>query len=78
MGSQQSTGFDGLIFDGFLISGGDQIVGSGTPGGGGGGGASYLHELLDVQYNLSPSEDDLLIYSNSVALNPDGTTTGPG
>ena len=60
-----------------FITDGDQIIGGGTPGGGGGG-ASYLSELLDVQYNMSPSDGDLLIYAASVALNPDGTTTGPG
>lgn len=61
-----------------LLTDGDQIVGGGTPGGGGGGGASYLSDLLDVKYGLNPSADDLLIYSSSVPLNPDGTITGPG
>ena len=51
MGSQQSTGFDGLIFDGFLITGGDQIIENGTPGGGGTGGAGYLYELGDVYHD---------------------------
>ena len=41
-----------LYIDTAVVTGGDQIVGSGTPGGGGGGGGrSYLHELLDVYGN---------------------------
>ena len=37
-----------------LITEGDQIVGSGTPGGGGGGGATYMRDLEDVSLtNLS-------------------------
>lgn len=60
-----------------FVTSGDQIVGGGTPGGGGGG-ASYLSDLLDVKYGLNPSAEDLLIYSSSVPLNPDGTVTGPG
>lgn len=36
-----------------LITGGDQIVISGTPGGGGGGGATNLKELEDVYHNAS-------------------------
>lgn len=36
-----------------LITAGDQVLGNGTPGGGGGGGSSYLHELLDVDDDLS-------------------------
>ena len=61
-----------------IVTDGDQVIGSGASPGGGGGGSSYLKDLLDVQYGLSPSADDMLIYSSSVALNPDGTITGPG
>ena len=58
-----------------IISGGDQIVGDGTPGGGGGGGGAFrLSELYDVKKNLSPSVDDILIYNSGIPLNPDGTS----
>ena len=56
-----------------LITGGDQIVHSGTPGGGGGGGAAYLHELLDVIPQLSPSDGYLLAWDED-AVNQAGTT----
>lgn len=45
-----------------LITEGDQIVHSGTPGSGGGGSATYLHELLDVIPQLSPSDGYLLAW----------------
>lgn len=38
-----------------IISDGDQIVGTGTPGGGGGGGASKLWQLDDVNVPSDPS-----------------------
>lgn len=39
-----------------LITGGDQIVGTGTPGGGGGGGATKLWQLDDVDVPSDPLE----------------------
>lgn len=51
-----------------LITDGDQIVISGTPGGGGGGGASYLDELLDVTITL-PSNGQALFYQDGVWVN---------
>lgn len=69
MGSQQSTGFDGVIWDGFLVTGGDQIVLGGTPGSGGGGGATYLPDLEDVDNALvSPSANAILQYNGSTHL----------
>ena len=38
-----------------LITGGDQIVGSGTPGGGGGG-AGYLYELGDIYHDTDKTK----------------------
>lgn len=46
-----------------LITGGDQIVGSGTPGGGGGG-AGYLYELGDIYHDTEKTK----------VLRTDGTT----
>lgn len=47
-----------------IITAGDQIVIDGEPGeGGGSGGALYLHELLDVNDRLSPSNGDLLAFN---------------
>ena len=62
------TDFAGLVFDGMLITGGDQIVLSGTPGGGGEG-ASYLYELLDLSNTIigKPSAQKILVF------NPSGT-----
>ena len=51
-----------------LITAGDQIVISGTPGGGGGGGASYLDELLDVTITL-PSNGQTLFYQDGIWVN---------
>lgn len=51
-----------------LITAGDQIVISGTPGGGGGGGASYLNELLDVTITL-PANGQTLFYQNGEWVN---------
>lgn len=52
-----------------LITAGDQIVISGTPGGGGGGGGSmYLHELLDVTITL-PSNGQTLFYQDGIWVN---------
>ncbi len=51
-----------------LITAGDQIVISGTPGGGGGGGASYLNELLDVTITL-PVNGQALFYQNGEWVN---------
>ena len=56
-----------------IISDGDQIVGTGTPGGGGGGGATYLRELLDVIDNLSPSDGYVLAWDAS-AMSQAGST----
>jgi len=45
---------DGYLYlDKPLLTAGDQIVNSGTPGGGGGGGAGYLYELGDVLANTN-------------------------
>ncbi|MBP5461421.1 MAG: tail fiber domain-containing protein [Lachnospiraceae bacterium] len=49
-----------------LVTDGDQIVVSGTPGGGGGGGSQYLWELLDV-------DDALITPSNGVVLQYNAT-----
>ena len=47
-----------------LVTDGDQIVVSGTPGGGGGGGSQYLWELLDVDSALvSPTNGVVLQYN---------------
>ncbi len=52
-----------------LITGGDQIVNSGTPGGGGsGGGAGYLYELGDVYHDNA----------KTVVLRPNGQQRGEG
>lgn len=50
-----------------LITGGDQIVISGTPGqGGGGGGAGYLYELNDVADALqSPATGTMIFWNGS-------------
>lgn len=45
-----------------LITGGDQILGSGTPGGGTPTGVSYLHELLDVGIS-NPMTGQILAYN---------------
>lgn len=53
-----------------LITAGDQIVISGTPGGGGGGGAEYLYELEDVSLdNLSSGQ--MLRWNGSSWVNVD-------
>lgn len=63
MGTQGATGFEGVIFDGFLITGGDQVVQSGTPGGGGsGGGATSLTDLVDVYPSTKPSAQKILVF----------------
>ena len=67
-----------IELDSAFVSHGDQVLGDGTPGGGGGTVSSYLRELLDVQYNLSPSVNDILIYASGVPLNPSGSTVGYG
>ncbi len=55
-----------LYIDKPLLTQGDQIVGSGTPGGGGGGGAGYLYELGDVADSLrSPSNGMVLQYNGT-------------
>lgn len=51
-----------------LITGGDQIVGSGTPGGGGGGDSKYLNDLLDVTIT-NPSNGQALVYQNGEWVN---------
>ena len=68
MGTQGATGFEGIIWDGFLITSGDQITGSLTPGSGGGGtgGAGYLYELNDVNDNLlSPAVGTMIYWSGT-------------
>ena len=75
MGSQQGTGFDGLIFDGFLITGGDQVIRSGGGGGGGGGSATYLYELKDTlsSWSSKPSADSMLVFDSSATDKNSGT-----
>ena len=59
-----------------LLTEGDQIVGSGTPGGGSGGGASYLYELQDFQASQSraTSSKPFLLYQSSGISGRDGNT----
>lgn len=67
-----------------LVTEGDQIVNSGTPGGGGSAGSSYLYELLDVTIphgTTHPSNGEALIYRNGYWVNealPAGTTYTAG
>lgn len=59
-----------------LLTTGDQIVGSGTPGGGGGGGSiPFLTDLQDVIQGIQPSANKMLIWSAS-GTNNAGTTGG--
>ena len=63
-----------LHIDKPLVTAGDQIVISGTPGGGGGGGGSTtLASLLDVAASFNPSPGKFLVY-DSQATNNDGGT----
>jgi len=48
-----------------LITGGDQILGDGTPGGGTPTGVSYLHELLDVNIS-NPTNGQILAYNSTL------------
>lgn len=67
-GDTHDTGFAGVVWNGFLITEGDQITGSLTPGGGGGGtgGAGYLYELNDVNDNLlSPAVGTMIYWSGT-------------
>ncbi len=58
-----------------LVTEGDQIVISGTPGGGGSGGATTLAQLDDVLLT-SPSNGDLLQYNGSAWVNVAASTVG--
>ena len=65
-----------LKIDKPLLTTGDQIVGSGTPGSGGGSGStSYLTDLLDVIEGLTPTANKMLIWTAS-GTNNGGTTGG--
>lgn len=59
-----------------LLTDGDQIVGSGTPGGGGGGGASYLYELKDFQSGQSKATTTgtMLMYKATGITDVNGNT----
>ena len=58
-----------------LVTDGDQIVISGTPGGGGGGGATTLQGLDDTNIN-SPSSTQVLQYLNGKWTNVNSTEVG--
>lgn len=63
-----------LYIDKALVTAGDQIIISGTPGGGGGGGATpYLTDLLDVISGLTPTANKMLIWTNTGTNNAGGT-----
>ena len=58
-----------------LVTDGDQIVKSGTPGGGGGGGATFLNDLEDVTIT-SAANGDVLRYNGSKWVNVASTEVG--
>lgn len=59
---------DGYVYiNAPLVTNGDQIVLSGTPGGGGGGGASYLYNLLDVDDALISPDNGVVLQYNATA-----------
>lgn len=70
-GDTHDTGFAGVVWNGFLITQGDQIIQRGTPGsGGGGGGASYLYELQDADDDLAlPTTGSILYWGRKNGVN---------
>ena len=59
---------DGYVYiNAPLVTSGDQIVISGTPGGGGGGGATYINDLEDV-VAPSPANGDVLVWDNTLTI----------
>jgi hypothetical protein len=62
--SSAGAGDGYLEIDSALLTTGDQIVQSGTPGGGGGGGTPYLYELLDFAGSLitKPNTEKIIAF----------------
>lgn len=60
-----------------LLTTGDQIVNSGTPGGGGGGGAMpYMRDIQDVSLSATVGNGDLLQWNGSAWVNVAANTVG--
>lgn len=67
---------DGYVYiNAPLVTSGDQIVISGTPGGGGGGGATYINDLEDVTIT-SAADGNVLRYNGSKWVNVASTEVG--
>ena len=76
--SSSGAGDGYLELNSSIITSGDQIVGSGTPGGGGGGGGGsipYSTDLLDFIQNLTPTAGKMLVWTAS-GTNNAGTQGG--
>lgn len=59
-----------------LFTGGDQIIGNGTPGQGGGGGMPFMRDIQDVSLSATVGNGDLLQWNGSAWVNVAANTVG--